>query len=198
MVNISDRPVQARDRAVPGFWEVDLIIGKGGRSRIATLVERSTRYTMLVRIPYDRTADRVAIVLAQKMATLPGFLRNSITWDQGKELAAHAKFTMATSLPVYFCEPRSPWQRGTNENTNGLLRRYFPREQTCPSLPGRPRRRRRRTERPTPGDPRLAEPDRSPERTPDQSRWRTDHLTPPFYVFGGTGWCRRLTGVVCR
>ncbi len=87
MVNISDRPVQARDRAVPGFWEVDLIIGKGGRSRIATLVERSTRYTMLVRIPYDRTADRVAIVLAQKMATLPGFLRNSITWDQGKELA---------------------------------------------------------------------------------------------------------------
>jgi len=136
MVNISDRPVQARDRAVPGFWEVDLIIGKGGRSRIATLVERSTRYTMLVRIPYDRTADRVAIVLAQKMATLPGFLRNSITWDQGKELAAHAKFTMATSLPVYFCEPRSPWQRGTNENTNGLLRRYFPRELICPAFLG--------------------------------------------------------------
>lgn len=100
MVNISERPVEAEDRAVPGFWEGDLIIGKGGRSQIATLVERSTRYVMLVRVPYDRTADRVAIVLAQKMATLPGFLRNSITWDQGKEMAAHARFTVATGIPV--------------------------------------------------------------------------------------------------
>ncbi len=81
---------------------------------------------MLVRVPYDRPADRVAIVLAQKMATLPEFLRNSITWDQGKELAAHAKLTVATGIPVYFCDPHSPWQRGTNENTNGLLRQYFP------------------------------------------------------------------------
>ena len=95
---------------MPGFWEGDLIIGQGGRSQIATLVERATRYVMLVRVPYDRTADRVAIVLAQKMATLPQFLRNSITWDQGKEMAAHARFTVATGIPVYFCDPHSPWQ----------------------------------------------------------------------------------------
>ena len=126
MVNISERPVEAADRAVPGFWEGDLIIGKGGRSQIATLVERRTRFVMLVRIPYDRTAERVALLLAAKMATLPEFLRNSVTWDQGKEMAQHARFSIETGVPVYFCDPRSPWQRGSNENTNGLLRQYFP------------------------------------------------------------------------
>lgn len=126
MVNISERPVEAVDRAVPGFWEGDLIIGKGGKSQIATLVERASRYVMLVRIPYDRTAQRVAILLAQKMETLPDFLRNSVTWDQGKEMAAHANFTIKTGIDVYFCDPHSPWQRGSNENTNGLLRQYFP------------------------------------------------------------------------
>src|SRR5918912_3863311 len=126
MVNISERPAEADDRAVPGFWEGDLIIGKGGKSQIATLVERTSRFTMLVRIPYDRTAERVAALLAQKMEKLPEFLRNSVTWDQGKEMARPAEFTVRPGLPVDFCDPHSPWQRGTNENTNGLLRQYFP------------------------------------------------------------------------
>jgi transposase, IS30 family len=126
MINISERPVEAEDRAVPGFWEGDLIIGKGGKSQIATLVERASRYAMLVRIPYDRTAERVAVLLARKMETLPAFLCKSITWDQGKEMAAHASFTVKTGIDVYFCDPHSPWQRGSNENTNGLLRQYFP------------------------------------------------------------------------
>jgi IS30 family transposase len=126
MVPISDRPKEADDRAVPRFWEGDLILGKGNKSQIATLVERQTRFVMLVRIPYDRTAERVAHLLARKMETLPDFLKNSVTWDQGKELAAHEKFTVKTGLPVYFCDPHSPWQRGSNENTNGLLRQYFP------------------------------------------------------------------------
>jgi IS30 family transposase len=126
MINISERPVVAEDRAVPGFWEGDLIIGKGGKSQIATLVERASRFTMLVRIPYDRTAERVSALVAQKMEHLPEFLRNSVTWDQGKEMADHANFTIKTGIDVYFCDPHSPWQRGSNENTNGLLRQYFP------------------------------------------------------------------------
>jgi transposase, IS30 family len=108
MINISERPVEAEDRAVPGFWEGDLIIGKGGKSQIATLVERASRFTMLVRIPYDRTAQRVSALLAQKMEHLPEFLRKSVTWDQGKEMADHANFTIKTGIDVYFYDPHSP------------------------------------------------------------------------------------------
>jgi IS30 family transposase len=126
MVSISERPAEAADRAVPGFWEGDLIIGKGNKSQVATLVERTTRFLLLARIPYDRNAERVAAHLSRKMESLPEFMKKSVTWDQEKEMARHAEFTVRAGMPVYFCDPHSLWQRGSNENTNGLLRQYFP------------------------------------------------------------------------
>lgn len=126
MVSTFERPAEAADRAVPGHWEGDLILGRGGKSQILTLVERQTRFVMLSRVPYDRGADRVAGLLAQLVRRLPDQLFRSITGDQGVEMADHARFTVATGVPVYFCDPHSPWQRGSNENTDGLLRQYFP------------------------------------------------------------------------
>ena len=126
MIMISERPAEIEDRAVPGHWEGDLIIGKGGRSAIGTLVERSSRYLMLFRLPNGRTAEDVRIGLTRTIAKLPAELRRTLTWDQGKEMADHLRFSTDTRMEVYFCDPHSPWQRGSNENTNGLLRQYFP------------------------------------------------------------------------
>jgi len=127
MVLISDRPAEAADRAVPGHWEGDLIVGKGGRSAIGTLVERSSRYVVLLHLPHGRTAERVRVALTRQLTRLPAELRRTLTWDQGKEMAEHVQFTIDTNIGVFFCDPHSPWQRGSNENSNGLLRQYFPR-----------------------------------------------------------------------
>lgn len=152
MVMISERPAEVEDRAVPGHWEGDLLMGKDGKSAIGTLVERSTRFVMLLPLPHGRTAALVREAMAEKIQTLPDVLRRSITWDQGREMTEHLRFKIDTGIDIYFCDPHSPWQRGSNENTNGLLRQYFPKgtdlsiltaeqiQAAADSLNGRPRR----------------------------------------------------------
>jgi IS30 family transposase len=152
MVMIDERPAEIDDRAVPGHWEGDLMLGAGKLSSIGTLVERTSRYTMLLHLPDGRSPEQVRAELARVIGTLPEHLRRSLTWDQGGEMSQHRQFTIETGIPVYFCDASSPWQRGTNENTNGLLRQYFPKktdlrvhtradlERVAIELNGRPRR----------------------------------------------------------
>jgi IS30 family transposase len=151
MVMISERPAEIEDRAVPGHWEADLLMGKNNRSQVATLVERSTRFVILAALD-DKTAESVARVLSDRIQTLPEGLRRSVTCDQGKEFSEHKTFSIASGVPVFFCDPHSPWQRGSNENTNGLLRQYMPKgtdlsgrtqaelDQIADQLNGRPRK----------------------------------------------------------
>jgi IS30 family transposase len=126
MVMISERPAEVADRAVPGHWEGDLIMGARNASAIGTLAGRTTRFVLLLHLPHGHDPAAVAGAMTAAMSGLPAQLRRSLTWDQGKEMAAHVQVSLATGPGIYFCDPHSPWQRGSNENTNGLLRQYFP------------------------------------------------------------------------
>ena len=174
MVMISERPAEVEDRAVPGHWEGDLLMGnRTSPAAIATLVERQTRYCQLVALPEGSGAETVAEALKASITALPAQLRRSLTWDQGPEMAEHRRFSVDTGVEVYFCDPRSPWQRGSNENTNGLLRQYFPKRE---SLAGVTQERldadRREAQPPTAKDARLPHSGREARRADRGARGR--------------------------
>nr|SBO99152.1 Mobile element protein [Nonomuraea gerenzanensis] len=160
MVMISERPAEADDRAVPGHWEGHCIIGKNGSSAIGTLVERTTRYVMLVRLPIDRSAERMRDALLDTVATLPAYLKRSLTWDQGSEMGRHHEFSVAADMPVYFCDPAGPWPRGSNETRTACCASTSPRAPTCQSTPAT-------SSMPSP-----------PNLTPDHERRSTGKLQP--------------------
>ena len=164
MINISDRPAEAKDRAVPGHWEGDLIIGKNNQSAIGTLVERTTNYTMLVHLPEGYKPEQVRDGLAAKIKTLPEALRRSLTWDQGTEMRDWKQVRVDAGIEIFFCDPHSPWQRGINENTNGLLRQYFPKGADLSAFTAAELDGRRGAQRPSPQTPRVPETDRSDRR----------------------------------
>ena len=134
MVMISERPPEVEDRAVPGHWEGDLLMGTAEARAIATLVERPTRYCSSSPCPTERRPTRSATRSSESITTLPAQLRRSLTWDQGSEMSEHRRFSVESGVEVYFCDPQSPWQRGSNENTNGLLRQYFPRRKSLAGI----------------------------------------------------------------
>jgi IS30 family transposase len=165
MINISERPAEADDRAVPGHWEGDLMIGKRNQTAIATLVERSTGYAMLVALPGGYKPEQVAPALAAKIQTLPEAMRRSLTWDQGPEMRDWKQVRIDAAIDVFFCDPHAPWQRGSNENTNGLLRQYFPKGHRLRHRHrGRTGCRRRRAQRPTAQTLRLRDTHRADRR----------------------------------
>jgi IS30 family transposase len=182
MTMIDQRPTEVDDRKQPGHWEGDLIVGSNCRSAIATLVERKSRFLVMVPLPEGHKAPAVRSAIVAALGSLPDTAMRTLTWDQGTELTQHREIASASGISIFFCEPHSPWQRGTNENTNGLIRQYFPKEHRPQQTLRRPNRTSRsRTQRPTQKDPRNENPTRDLQPRPHSANGYCcdDHLNPP-------------------